>query len=54
MKLTDDEIIDLYKELDAYIDEYLEEKQARKVLLLYRSIMKLFHIELKQNTKQEK
>jgi len=28
MKLTDDEIIDLYKELDAYIDEYLEEKQV--------------------------
>jgi len=36
MKLTDDEIIDLYKELDAYIDEYLEEKQARKVFALMK------------------
>ena len=34
--LKDDEVIELYKELNAYIDEFFKEEEARNLLALVK------------------
>ena len=36
MKLKDEKVIELYEELNSYVDEYLEEEKARKVYALMK------------------
>jgi len=36
MKLKDEKVIELYEELNSYVDEYLEEEKARKVYALIK------------------